>query len=200
MPIGKRRNKESKPDFDEVMSEVQQEVETNDAEQTIIDRVPELRELNTKIDEATNGVINAKLTLESAIQQSQREEIKLTGAVTTISNKVDTINNHIDDVIKTAPSKMHVKVSASDADWKKIEDAFAKHRQWIIAENLKHIRQVNDMLADERRRVQERYKEYDGCYLGHYIQWFFWFFFTLGFGAFMAVVVNWLGSYYGWFK
>lgn len=30
------------------MNEVQQEVETNDAEQAIIDRVPELRNLNDK--------------------------------------------------------------------------------------------------------------------------------------------------------
>ena len=28
--------------------------------------------------------------------------------------------------------------------------------------------------------TRERYKEYDGCYLGHYAQWFFWFFFTIG--------------------
>ena len=36
------------------------------------------------------------------------------------------------------------------------------------------------MFADERKKVRERYKEYDGCYLGHYAQWFFWFFFTIG--------------------
>ena len=29
-------------------------------------------------------------------------------------------------------------------------------------------------------KVRERYKKYDGCYLGHYAQWFFWFFFTIG--------------------
>ena len=28
--------------------------------------------------------------------------------------------------------------------------------------------------------TRERYKEYDGCYLGHYAQWFFGFFFTIG--------------------
>ena len=36
------------------------------------------------------------------------------------------------------------------------------------------------MFADELKKVRERYKEYDGCYLGHYAQWFFWFFFTIG--------------------
>ena len=42
------------------------------------------------------------------------------------------------------------------------------------------------MLAEERRKVQKRYKEYDGCYLGHYAQWFFWFFFVLGFLLYTA--------------
>ena len=51
------------------------------------------------------------------------------------------------------------------------------------------------MLAEEGMAVQEYYKEW--LRPSHYIQWFFWLFFTLGFGAFMAVVVNWLGSYYG---
>ena len=43
-----------------------------------------------------------------------------------------------------------------------------------------HIREVNSMFADERKKVRERYKEYDGYYLGHHAQWFFWFFFTIG--------------------
>ena len=43
-----------------------------------------------------------------------------------------------------------------------------------------HIREVYSILADERKKVRERYKEYDGCYLGYYAQWFFWFFFTIG--------------------
>lgn len=43
-----------------------------------------------------------------------------------------------------------------------------------------HIRGVNSMFADERKKIRERYKEYDRCYFGHYTQWFFWFFFTIG--------------------
>ena len=58
---------------------------------------------------------------------------------------------------------------------------FAKERQWMTAQMQMHIREVNYMFADERKKVRERYKEYDGCYLGHYAQWFFWFFFTIGF-------------------
>ena len=34
------------------------------------------------------------------------------------------------------------------------------------------------MFTNERKKVRERYKEYDGCFLGHYAQWFF---FTIGF-------------------
>ena len=29
-----------------------------------------------------------------------------------------------------------------------------------------HIREVNSMFVDEQNKVRERYKEYDGCYLG----------------------------------
>ena len=66
----------------------------------------------------------------------------------------------------------------NDADWQKIQELFAKERQWMTAQMQTHIREVNYMFADERKKVRERYKEYDGCYLSHYAQWFF---FTIGF-------------------
>ena len=124
--------------------------------------------------------INTTLELESAIQQYQRAEAKLGGAVTTISKKVDTINQHIDKVLENAPTKLKVSVNVNDADRQKIQELFAKERQWMTAQMQMHIREVNSMFADERKKVRERYKEYDGCYLGHYAQWFFWFFFTIG--------------------
>jgi hypothetical protein len=68
----------------------------------------------------------------------------------------------------------------SEDDWQKIQELFAKERQWMNSEMQMHIREVNSMFADERKKVRERYKEYDGCYLGYYAQWFFWFFFTIG--------------------
>ena len=121
--------------------------------------------------------INATLELESAIQQYQRAEANLGGAVTTISKKVDTINQHIDKVMENAPTKLKVSVQVNDADWQKIQELFAKERQWMNSEMQMHIREVNSMFADERKKVRERYKEYDGCYLGYYAQWFF---FTIG--------------------
>ena len=124
--------------------------------------------------------INATLELESAIQQYQRAEVKLGGAVTTIGKKVDTINQHIDKVLENASTKLKVSVNVNDADWQKIQELFTKEHQWMTAQMQTHIREVNSMFADERKKVRERYKEYDGCYLGHYAQWFFWFFFTIG--------------------
>ena len=77
---------------------------------------------------------------------------------------------------------MHLpqNVTVSDADWQKINQLFAEQREWIINANRKHFRKIYSMLTEERKDVQKRYKEYDGCYLGHYVQWFFWFFFTIG--------------------
>ena len=171
---------EARSDFDNMMNDVENEVEEQQAEDGLVNRVTEVKQLSEDIDKATNTFINATLELESAIQQYQRAEAKLGGAVTTISKKVDTINQHIDKVLENAPTKLKVTVNVNDADWKNIQELFAKERQWMTAQMQTHIREVNSMLADERKKVRDRYKEYDGCYLGHYAQWFFWLFFTIG--------------------
>lgn len=171
---------EERSDFDNMMNDVENEVEEQQAEDGLVNRVPELKQLSEDIDKATNTFINATLELESAIQQYQRAEAKLGGAVTTISKKVDTINQHIDKALENAPTQLKVSVKVNDADWQKIQELFAKERQWMTAQMQTHIREVNSMFADERKKVHERYKEYDGCYLGHYAQWFFWLFFTIG--------------------
>ena len=186
-------------DFDNMMNDVENEVEEQQAEDGLVSRVPELKQLSEDIDKATNTFINATLELESAIQQYQRAEVKLGGAVTNISKKVDTINQHIDKVLENAPTKLKVSVNVNDADWQKIQELFTKERQWMISQIQEHIREINSMFADERKKVRERYKEYDGCYLGHYAQWFFWFFFVLGFFVFTSAIVMMVGRWCYWF-
>ena len=191
---------EEKSDFDNMMNDVENEVEEQQAEDGLVNRVPELKQLSEDIDKATNTFINATLELESAIQQYQRAEAKLGGAVTTISKKVDTINQHIDKVLENAPTKLKVAVNVNDADWQKIQELFAKERQWMTAQMQTHIREVNSMFVDERKKVRERYKEYDGCYLGHYAQWFFWFFFTIGIVITFTIIFLLINSFYHWTK
>ena len=191
---------EERSDFDNMMNDVENEVEEQQAEDGLVNRVPELKRLSEDIDKATNTFINATLELESAIQQYQRAEVKLGGAVTTISKKVDTINQHIDKVLDNAPTKLKVSVNVNDADWQKIQELFAKERQWMTAQMQTHIREVNSMFADERKKVRERYKEYDGCYLGHYAQWFFWFFFTIGIVITFTIIFLLINSFYHWTK
>ena len=191
---------EERSDFDNMMNDVENEVEEQQAEDGLVNRVPELKQLSEDIDKATNTFINATLELESAIQQYQRAEAKLGGAVTTISKKVDTINQHIDKVLENAPTKLKVSVNVNDADWQKIQELFAKERQWMTAQMQTHIREVNSMFADERKKVRERYKEYDGCYLGHYAQWFFWFFFTIGIVITFTIIFLLINSFYHWTK
>lgn len=179
--IKRSKNREEKPDFDDIVNDIELEVETQQVEHDIANRLLELKQLSSAIDKATTAVINTKLTLESAIRQTNREEGKLGEAVLKISNKVDSINQHMDKVMGNAPTKLKVSVNVNDADWQKIQELFAKERQWMTSQMQMHIREVNSMFADERKKVRERYKEYDGCYLGHYAQWFFWFFFIIGF-------------------
>ena len=197
--IRKSKNREDMPDFDKMWGEVQEEIQEKDAENAVVNRAPELRTLSENIDKATNTWIKATLELESAIQQYQRAERKLDDSVTTIRGKVDNINEHIDNLLKEAPDKLKVSVNVADADWKKIQDLFDKEHKWMLAKMQEHIREVNGMFIEERRRVQKRYKEYDGCYLGHYAQWFFWFFFVLGFFLFTSVIVMMVGKGLHWF-
>lgn len=188
---------EERCDFDNMMNDVENEVEEQQAEDGLVNRVPELKQLSEDIDKATNTFINATLELESAIQQYQRSEVQLGGAVTTIGKKVDTINQHINKVLENAPNQLKVSVNVNDADWQKIQELFAKERQWMTSQMQIHIREVNSMFADERKKVRERYKEYDGCYLGYYVQWFFWFFFILGFSVFVGIISIAITRYYG---
>lgn len=197
--IRTNKNKETKPDFEEMMSEVEEDIQEQDAEQEIISRVPELKLLSNNIDKATTTWLSATYELESAIQQYQRAEKKLDATVTDIRGKVDGINDHIDKVLKDAPTKLQVSVNVADADWQKIQALFDPQHQWMLTKMQVHIREVNNMFVEERRRVQKRYKEYDGCYLGHYAQWFFWFFFVLGFFLFTAFIVMIIGKCLDWF-
>ena len=143
MAIKKSKNKESITDFDNMMNEVEEELEVQQAKQNIADRVPELKQLSANIEKATTAVINAKLSLESSIRQTQREEGVLGAAVNTISGKIDTINKHIDHVIEDAPTKLKVTVNVSDDDWEKMQKL---HNQWM--------EQEKQMLADQYKQQE----------------------------------------------
>ena len=188
---------EERSDFDNMMNDVENEVEEQQAEDGLVNRVPELKQLSEDIDKATNTFINAALELESAIQQYQRAESKLGGAVTTISKKVDTINQHIDKVLENAPTQLKVSVQVNDADWQKMQQMFDEHNKQILVKMQSHLKEVHAMFANERRKVNERYKEYDGVYLGRYAQWFFGFFFVLGFFGFCGIIAVVIAQHYG---
>ena len=126
-----------------MMNEVEEELEVQQAEQNIADRVPELKQLSANIEKATTAVINAKLSLESSIRQSQREEGVLGAAVNTISGKIDTINKHIDHVMEDAPTKLKVTVNVSDADWQRMQEL---HVQWMDQEK--------QMFADQHKQQE----------------------------------------------
>ena len=141
--IRKSKNNEDKPDFEKMWSEVEENIQETDAEQDIVNRVPELKQLSIDIDKATTAVINAKLSLESSIRQTQREEGVLGAAVNTISKKVDSINEHIDQVLEDAPTKLQVTVTVCDADWQKIQGL---HTQWLGEEK--------QMLVDQHKQQE----------------------------------------------
>ena len=146
--IRKSKNNEDKPDFEKMWGEVEEDIQEKDAEQDIISRVPELKELSGNIDKATNNCVNATLHLESSIRQTQREEGVLGAAVNTISNKVNAINEHIDQVMEDAPTKLKVSVNVSDADWQRMQEL---HNQWMVQEK--------QMLADQYKQQETLWRK-----------------------------------------
>lgn len=66
-----------------MMNDVENEVKEQQAEDGLVNRVPELKQLSEDIDKATNTLSDTTLELESVILQYQRAETKLGGAVTT---------------------------------------------------------------------------------------------------------------------
>ena len=141
--IRKSKNHEDMPDFDEMWGDVQEEIQEKDAEDAVVNRASELKQLSIDIDKATTAVINAKLSLESSIRQTQREEGVLGAAVNTISGKVDTINEHIDQVMEDAPTKLKVTVTVCDTDWQKMQEL---HNHWMVQEK--------QMLADQHKQQE----------------------------------------------
>jgi len=163
--IRTNKNKETKPDFDEMMIEVKEDIQEQDAEQDIISRVPELKELSGNIDKATNNCVNATLQCESVIHQYQRAERKLDDSVTTISGKVDTINEHIDQVMEDAPTKLKVSVNVSDTDWQKMQEL---HAQWLGQEEQKlvdHNQQQETIWQKQSQRLTDIVKNNEGVWI-----------------------------------
>ena len=163
--IRKNKNNETKPDFEEMMSEVKEDIQEQDAEQDIISRVPELKELSGNIDKATNNCVNATLQCESVIHQYQRAERKLDDSVTTISAKFDTINEHIDQVMEDAPTKLKVSVNVSDADWQKMQEL---HAQWLGQEEQKladHNQQQETIWQKQSQRLTDIVKNNEGVWI-----------------------------------
>ena len=163
--IRTNKNNENKPDFEEMMLEVKEDIQEQDAEQDIVNRVPELRRLNNNIEQATNNCVNATLQCESVIQQYQRAERKLDDSVTTISGKVDTIIEHVDQVMEDAPTKLKVTVNVSDTDRQKMQEL---HAQWLRQEEQKladHNQQQETIWQKQSQRLTDIVKNNEGVWI-----------------------------------
>ena len=180
--IKKSKNNENKPDFDVMFNEVQKEIQEKDAEDEVINRTSDLRKLSENIDKATTAVINAKLSLESSIRQTQREEGVLGAAVKTISDKVDTIDKHIDQVMEDAPTKLKVTVTVCDTDWQKMQEL---HNQWMeqekqmLADQYKH---QETLWQKQSHRLTEIVRKNEGVWLSAKI------FYIVGFLSLLSII------------
>ena len=109
--------------------------------------------------------MNAALQCESVIHQYQRAERKLDDSVTTISGKVDTIIEHVDQVMEDAPTKLKVSVNVSDADWQKMQEL---HTQWLGQEKQTlddHHKQQEESWQKHSQRLTDIVKNNEGVWI-----------------------------------
>ena len=102
-------------------------------------------------------------------------------------------NQTEDEIVERAPQLKQLSESIDNAATR-LSDAE------IEAKMRGHIRSVNQMFEEERKKVRERYREYDGIYLGYYAQWIGEFFFFIGVFVVLTVIIMLVGNSAGWFK
>ena len=200
MGIKRGMNPEEPQDFEDMMKDADQEMEANQTEDEIVERAPQLKQLSESIDNAATRLSDAQTALEAAILKYNQTKDELTKTVNGIGTKVGTINTHIDEVLENAPTKLTVSLKVNAEDWTKMQEMFDKHNAEIEAKMRGHIRSVNQMFEEERKKVRERYREYDGIYLGYYAQGIGEFFFFIGVFVVLTVIIMLVGNSAGWFK
>lgn len=186
------------PDFDDMMNEVEHEIEKHDAEDRLDERLAALLKLNEQVENSTNNLANAMLQLEHAFQIYRIVETNLNDVVERISQKVDTINSHVDEAVKNLPNKLQIRIDLTDEGKSKVTNMFHEHLNQVNELHKKNIEEVERMLVAERKETQKRFKEYGGIYLGHYSQWVFMFFFFIGMFVFFGLCGTCLAKYNGW--
>ena len=110
------------------------------------------------------------------------EEGVLGAAVNTISNKVDSINEHIDQIMEDAPTKLRVTVNVSDADWQKMQEL---HAQWLEQEKqmlADHYKQQESLWQKQSHRLTEIVRKNEGVWLSAKI------FYIVGFLSLLSII------------
>lgn len=196
--IKKNLPNEDMPDFDDMMNEAEQEIESHDAEDKLDKRLAALKKLNEQIETSTTNLTNAMLQLEHAFQIYRLFETNAKATVDGIYQKVDSIKSHADEVAKDLHDRLHVRVTFTDEARTEVASMFENHRTEVNELHKKNLEEVDNMLIAERKKTQKRFKEYDGTYFGHYVQWVFMFFFYIGLFAAFSLIGVWIAKGKGW--
>ena len=154
MGIKRGMNPEEPQDFEDMMKDADQEMEANQTEYEIVERAPQLKQLSESIDNAATRLSDAQTALEAAILKYNQTKDELTKTVNGIGTKVGTINTHIDEVLENAPTKLTVSLKVNAEDWTKMQEMFDKHNAEIEAKMRGHIRSVNQMFEEERKKEE----------------------------------------------
>ena len=119
-------------------SEMSEDVEKLLALKPVLERLHEL------LLSDQNNIITKLLSLETEQQRWDEKKRILIATLDSILQAINSINTHIDEVMKDAPKKLKVTVSVSDADKKAIQAMFDKHLADIKEEKEKQLQQARE--------------------------------------------------------
>ena len=121
-------------------SEMSEDVEKLLALKPVLERLHEL------LLSDQGNIITKLLSLETEQQRWDEKKRILIATLDSILQSINSINTHIDEVMKDAPKKLKVTVSVSDADKNAIQAIFDKH--------------LADMKEEKEKQLQQAREEY----------------------------------------
>lgn len=90
-----------------------------------------------------------------------------------LTDKVNSINTHIDNLIKTAPEKLTIKLSVTDADKEELQNRQNAHYEEVKQAETEHYNNIDTLLCSYHQKnivqvnswgknVRETFRNYEG--------------------------------------
>lgn len=196
-------NKQKNDDANFLQSLISEAEEEGEAKEILIevkDILPVLKQYNADLQIGQNNIINERLGMERMVTWYQKLYGKINEKFNEAFQKVNSINEHINQAVRDAPEKLVVSVRVSDDDFKaiksicdnqvqEIKDLHCQQMKEMVDLHARQMKELNARIDNDVKQQYERgnrhrsevsrmLKDSDGLYLRGFWYWvggtFFW--------------------------